>query len=742
MAICVIFKAIKNKKIIMENMTPTVNAEPQITFADTGLDPISPSQGLKGFWKSLKESWDIYRSKFLTLLAIMILPVAFSFFLEILLRLSMSSDMLSQSLLFSIIKTIVWLISLYFDAVAISAVMFCIKEEAGFMDTYWKAFKNSPSFILVFIILCLITLAVSLVVFIPLIVFYLNPFSDSQMIMAFTLIAPFLALLIFSFVYTYLIFSLPVSVFENISGYHPIFRSKQLVSGNFWKIFWRFVVLIILFGIALIIPLLIFAPILGNNTYLIIGAERLFFLPFLIIFLVLLYNNLTEIKTENTSGAPRKITKVLYYLASAIALPVLLAAFVFQFLNMFAYDVPRPNDTDMQLQVLRVPNENNAYFKFAEANDAVYYPSPANDADNLVSNTNWNDALASDVLNKNQKALSAFEVGVALPIYQVPELQNPANFGANVVLKSMSSLRNLAKINSIYALSLLKQGKENEAFWQSLKTIKIGQMMQDGQGSLISYLIGAATKEIGLNNFRILIKNSHLSSPELLSYEKELDKYKESRIALQNTLKAEYIMTMNSKKETESAFSGEKTQNSDELSKAFGKPIAYASRSNFYYKPNESQIYFLENFRKMVDNAGKNYYNQLDMSEPKHFPNGWTIIFTENAVGKTIFNVAGVSLNSVSTKKFQETFSVKGIELLLAIKAYKNDNGSLPDALERLVPNYISGVLLDPFDGKPIRYSAEKKIIYSVGKNLTDDGGNSDDVNWQSGNDLVFKIDF
>ncbi|MDR3583139.1 MAG: hypothetical protein P4L62_02155 [Candidatus Pacebacteria bacterium] len=144
----------------------------------------------------------------------------------------------------------------------------------------------------------------------------------------------------------------------------------------------------------------------------------------------------------------------------------------------------------------------------------------------------------------------------------------------------------------------------------------------------------------------------------------------------------------------------------------------------------------------MVSNAGKSYYDQMDLSEPKHFSTGWTIIFTENAVGKILSNVAGVSLNSASTKKFQETFSVKGTELLLALKVYKNDNGSLPDTLDKLVPNYISGVPLDPFDGKPIRYSAEKKIIYSVGSNLIDDGGSSSDANWQSGNDLVFKVDF
>ena len=47
----------------------------------------------------------------------------------------------------------------------------------------------------------------------------------------------------------------------------------------------------------------------------------------------------------------------------------------------------------------------------------------------------------------------------------------------------------------------------------------------------------------------------------------------------------------------------------------------------------------------------------------------------------------------------------------------------LPATLDALVPKYISAVPRDPFDGKPLRYDSKKKIVYSVGYNLKDDGG-------------------
>jgi hypothetical protein len=70
-----------------------------------------------------------------------------------------------------------------------------------------------------------------------------------------------------------------------------------------------------------------------------------------------------------------------------------------------------------------------------------------------------------------------------------------------------------------------------------------------------------------------------------------------------------------------------------------------------------------------------------------------------------------------------ETFSVSAARTLLALKSYWQDNQKLPDSLAELVPDYLSEVPKDSFDGQPIRYSKAKKIIYSVGEDLKNEGG-------------------
>ncbi|HEX7619163.1 MAG TPA: hypothetical protein VF480_10655, partial [Verrucomicrobiae bacterium] len=82
---------------------------------------------------------------------------------------------------------------------------------------------------------------------------------------------------------------------------------------------------------------------------------------------------------------------------------------------------------------------------------------------------------------------------------------------------------------------------------------------------------------------------------------------------------------------------------------------------------------------------------------------------------------------------------------ILALRAYQLTHGNLPANLNALVPEFLDAVPVDDFDGQPLRYSVDRKIIYSVGKNLKDDGGDDRTSQTQSSQnhlDLVFKFDF
>ncbi len=65
------------------------------------------------------------------------------------------------------------------------------------------------------------------------------------------------------------------------------------------------------------------------------------------------------------------------------------------------------------------------------------------------------------------------------------------------------------------------------------------------------------------------------------------------------------------------------------------------------------------------------------------------------------------------------------LDVAIALERYRMDHGEYPGELEALVPAYLDEVPADPFDGEPMRYllTGDAAVVYSVGANLTDDGG-------------------
>jgi hypothetical protein len=77
----------------------------------------------------------------------------------------------------------------------------------------------------------------------------------------------------------------------------------------------------------------------------------------------------------------------------------------------------------------------------------------------------------------------------------------------------------------------------------------------------------------------------------------------------------------------------------------------------------------------------------------------------------------------------------------LALMAYRAKTGAYPDKLDALVPEYLPRVPLDPFSGRPLRLKRDGTgvVIYSVGRDLADDGGRPAEPG-KPGGDLVFRL--
>jgi hypothetical protein len=127
-------------------------------------------------------------------------------------------------------------------------------------------------------------------------------------------------------------------------------------------------------------------------------------------------------------------------------------------------------------------------------------------------------------------------------------------------------------------------------------------------------------------------------------------------------------------------------------------------------------------------------------------PGPVSLILSGNAAGWVAYYTMLPALGPALAKKSQADAQLQATRTILALRAYQLTHGNLPPDLSALVPEFLDEVPVDDFDGQQLRYSVEKKIVYSVGKNLKDDGGDDrgqeETDSSQRHLDLVYKFDF
>jgi hypothetical protein len=147
----------------------------------------------------------------------------------------------------------------------------------------------------------------------------------------------------------------------------------------------------------------------------------------------------------------------------------------------------------------------------------------------------------------------------------------------------------------------------------------------------------------------------------------------------------------------------------------------------FFFKRNRTKRLLYESTSAFVQDVGKSYVESgLPRSRQAREGPLWLRILSGNIIGMWVHDTyVPILTEGVLRAAIQERVAVAGTQLLLAARAYRLERGVLPESLEDLVPGYLPGIPIDAFDGKPFRYSSEKGVIYSIGGDLVDDGGDS-----------------
>jgi len=79
----------------------------------------------------------------------------------------------------------------------------------------------------------------------------------------------------------------------------------------------------------------------------------------------------------------------------------------------------------------------------------------------------------------------------------------------------------------------------------------------------------------------------------------------------------------------------------------------------------------------------------------------------------------------------RDAFTPEVIDMAFALADSKERIGQYPEALDELIPEYLSSVPIDPVSGEPIKYSRNGEGYTVTAPHLHGSGG-EDDVLWQA----------
>ncbi len=390
-------------------------------------------------------------------------------------------------------------------------------------------------------------------------------------------------------------------------------------------------------------------------------------------------------------------------------------------------------DKDLKLERRNLPAGANAYDQLQTAARQIWWPEEQSAGIGaLVSNTHWAPALATTVLAKNQAALAAWDAAAQLPDLQVPEI---TQFGALMpYLQDWKKLSQLAQVRENF---LLHNGQAVAGFDQIVQHIQIGQRLQNSQSLLIGYLVGTAVHSMGLSQMQRWVGKTQLTPLQLTDYIRRIEPPSDqASTAFAKAIKSEYQCLTGT---LEALRSGRLVDTET------GDNYPRLPRFLPVYNASQTRSLFAENALRLVK-AAPRHYNEAKLPDfETHRPGMVSLILSGNLSGQVLFYMTWPAVSGSLTKKCQADVQLQATRTILALRAYQLTHGQLPADLNALVPEFLAAVPVDDFDGQPLRYSAEKKIVYSVGKDLKDDGGDdrsSETSSAQRHLDFAYHFDF
>lgn len=409
--------------------------------------------------------------------------------------------------------------------------------------------------------------------------------------------------------------------------------------------------------------------------------------------------------------------KIILWIAAPPAL-LMAACVILIYLSMT--DESPPDTSDLAVGWTEIdPDKNAATYLDAAKTLAAWNNDPALPAEYA----DWPQDVIDKTLADNAAALEQLDKALACRDLEAPRLRDMT---AN--LTYAFDWMGVIRAGLLRAADRFKKGEEARAVDDTVAILRLTHRMEVGKGCLIHLMVAWFVRNTAEDQLRTFaLRSRHLDADRLKHLAAEIGDCPVRREDLAATWRAEYDLTAGTIDALAAGrLSGPAAQG---LAKVCGISLKFTGP--YWLHANATKRLFAGATRTRIAETALPWPESqqavdrwlADLKSERDAPGIRRNFPSPNRTGRALYYNFGPGIAGVQ-RRFTDVSAEHGMtQLIVALKACQVDKGDWPEKAEHLVPTYLNSLPIDDFGGKPLRYSRDKKIVYSVGRDGKDEGG-------------------
>jgi hypothetical protein len=401
-------------------------------------------------------------------------------------------------------------------------------------------------------------------------------------------------------------------------------------------------------------------------------------------------------------------------------------------------DIPAPDVSDVTLQRRELAAEQDAYTHFVRAGAALVWPEDVRFTRSNPEPRPDDEARIVNLVAANAEALRHLQAGLACEECLGPQDLRPDSTWP------VHEFRNLGKLVGAQTRCELRADHLTQAVAACADGLRYGDLLARDTSFCNRWLLGVANLGAHAVWARMIANDPEVSESNLVDLLRVVNAVTPLERGLERAFKGKFMMADGVISQL-----GNGTMEMPQGGENSRIPNWLPLPTSYLFQPNRCRLAAAKLARAEI----RAIPQWVTESLPEHDASGLTgkeskyeLLSKPNMIGRILLDGVAVSQFRLVHTKARINGQLDGTRLVVALRLFEKRTGKLPATLAELVPAYLPAVPRDPYDGRPFRYSPEKRVVYAVGMDLKDSDGTKapprkPGTAFQTDLDEVFELD-